>query len=183
MAVDDLRADIEYIKSLIDDDGSGKRCGAIWMITSGVVFSLAALVEEGAVERAGHFASPWWVTLLWLSAAIVDYAIASALTVGLSRFQTVPGRARRAVGRATGLTIAVLVVAGLVSTYIGHNWRVWAFFPSIALAIFASYLVGDRRRRASELAQLGSRRSATSRPRCSRPSPCGPKALCLWRCA
>jgi hypothetical protein len=138
MAIDDIRADIAYVKDLVDEGGDGVRLrGGIWMTVAGTVFSLTSLVAWWLLSN--KMVSGWWYLGVWLTGSLVCYAIALPLTARLPRSRSAPGRALYATGAAIAATTSSLFCAGVVAGLVNHNYAVWVMFPSIVLASYGAF--------------------------------------------
>lgn len=158
MAIDDIRADIAYVKDLVDEGGDGVRLrGGIWMTVAGTVFSIVSVIAYWAISR--DLFSGWWLAGLWFAGSLVCNVIGMALTARLPRSRSTPGRALYSVGAAISMTLSALFGAGLVASFATHNYAVWALFPSIVLATYGSFWYGSAvitRERWRHLAAAGS---------------------------
>jgi hypothetical protein len=142
MALDDIRADIAYVKDLVDDGGDGERLrGGIWMVVAGVVFSITSVVVWWTVSQ--RLAAGWWIAGIWFAGSLVCNLLGMTLTARLPRARGTPGRALKSVGVAISLTLSALFGAGIVASAVTQNYGVWALFPSIVFAVYGAFWYGS----------------------------------------
>lgn len=142
MALDDIRADIAYVKDLVDEGGDGPRLrGGVWMTVAGVVFSVTSALVWWTTSH--HLATGWWIAGMWFAGSLVCNVLGMAFTARLPRARGAPGRALYSIGAAISLTLGALFCAGIVTSVATHNYGVWALFPSVVLAVYGSFWYGS----------------------------------------
>jgi hypothetical protein len=183
MTIDDIRADIAFMKDLVDDGtGAGRERGGIWMTVSGVVFSVASLVVWWITTHEQP-SSSWSIAAIWVGASAIDSAICVPLTANLPRGGNASGRALYTIGLSLSITVGALFCAAILASLLTHNYLVWTLFPSIVLAMYASFWLvtaAVTREKWRNLVAAGSYiAAAIFTPVANRPEGCLLFAVCL----
>lgn len=138
MAIDDIRADIAFVKDLVDDGDAGRKRGGVWMTSAGLIYAATSIFLWWEVTQQRAF-SGWWIAGTWFIASAIHYVVGIALTARLPRGRNASGRAIYSVGGAIAMNLSALFVAGIAASAVNHNYQIWALFPSIVLAAYGTF--------------------------------------------
>lgn len=139
--IQDLRADIAFMKALAQEGQQTPLLGGAILVAAGLIFSVASLLAWGLATERLNLGTPWAPLIVW-GGAMVLFFVALALVrrrIGGKPGAGSPGnRASGMAWTAVGWTIFSLAAAMAVIGYRTHSAIVTAMFPSIILALYGA---------------------------------------------
>jgi hypothetical protein len=138
-SVEDIRADIAFMKNVVEDSGGrSARTGGAILMAGGGVNAICALVCYGAA--AGYYPYPLGTQLsIWSAGSIVFLAALAAILIACPHGAQAPGdRGIAAAWTGAGWAIFTLAAACLGISLTTHQGMQWALFPSIVLGLYGA---------------------------------------------
>lgn len=142
-SVDDIRADIAFLKSLAEDGGSPRSGGAV-IALAGACFGAASLAHYAAVQGYVPIAD-WGFAALWFGVSAVFGVGVGLINRGQSNAGSAATRAMRELWRAVGWCIFAIVLALMVAGIVSGQWIVMGALPPVIISLYgAAWMVGSK---------------------------------------
>ena len=136
-SVDDIRADIAYMKEVVEGGGGSLRGGLI-LLAAGALFGGASLVGFAQTMGVLHLPTmaPMWLPLGAMALFFIALALVTVMTPSEPR--TPANRAIGTVWSGVGWAIGALVLAGFGAMNAVHTSAVFALFSPVVLVLYGA---------------------------------------------
>jgi hypothetical protein len=137
--INDLKADIAFMKALAQEGQQTPLLGGAILVAAGLIFAIASVAHWALMTGRLSLGTPWAPLIIWGGALAIFFVALTLLRRGMGGKPGASSPGNRASGMAwtsVGWTIFALSAAIAVIGYKTHSPIITAIFPSLVLALY-----------------------------------------------